>query len=310
LVGLAIPYEQAGTGLRRLPRPLAEQYDACVRPVTRVVLIRGESVRESAFVVRDLNAVKIRVVGSSVGNGPNHQYLISYLFGDHVAIDAGSIGFISPLHAQTQIRHVFLSHSHIDHTASLATFLDNVYVPGPECVSVYGNPETLDSLRSDLFNDRLWPDLVRLSVAESPFLTMLPLSSEQAVEVEGLRVLPVVLDHVVPTFGFIVSDHRAAVAIVSDTAPTERIWELVNQTPNLKAVLVEVSFPNDMAWLAEKAKHLTTALFVAELKKLQQAVPVIAVHIKPRYQEQVVAELAAAGLANVQIGEPEHIYTF
>jgi ribonuclease BN (tRNA processing enzyme) len=254
--------------------------------------------------------VKVKVVGSSIGNGPNHQFLISYLFGDHLAIDAGSIGFMTPLEAQTQIRHVFLSHSHIDHTASLATFLDNVYVPGPDCVNVYGPPETLDSLRSDLFNDRMWPDLVRLSMAESPFLTLLPLSSEQAVEADGLRVLPVALDHVVPTFGFIVSDHRAAVAIVSDTAPTDRIWELVNQTPNLKAVLVEVSFPNHMAWLAEKAKHLTTSSFAAELQKLQQAVPVVAVHVKPRYQEQIVTELAAAGLANVQIGEPEQTYTF
>jgi ribonuclease BN (tRNA processing enzyme) len=265
---------------------------------------------ESAFFLRDLIAVKIRVVGSSVGNGPNHQYLISYLFGDHLAIDAGSIGFMTPLEAQTQVRNVFLSHSHIDHTASLATFLDNIYVPGPDCVNVYGHPETLDSLRSDLFNDRLWPDLVRLSLAESPFLTMLPMSSEQAVEVEGLRVLPVALNHVVPTFGFIVSDHRAAVAIISDTAPTERIWELVNQTPNLKAVLVEISFPNHMAWLAEKAKHLTTSLFVTELQKLQQAVPVVAVHIKPRYQEQIAAELAATGLKDVQIVKPEQIYTF
>jgi ribonuclease BN (tRNA processing enzyme) len=254
--------------------------------------------------------VNIRVVGSSIGNGPRHQYLISYLFGDHVAIDAGSIGFMTPLEAQMQIRHVFLSHSHIDHTATLATFLDNVYVPGPECVSVYGHPETLDCLQKDLFNDRLWPDLVRLSAAESPFLTMLPLRSEQAVEVEGLRVTPVALDHVVPTFGFIVSDHRAAVAIISDTSPTERIWELVNQTPNLKAVLVEVSFPNHLAWLADKAMHLTTSTFVAELKKLQRAVQVIAVHLKPRYQEEIAAELAAAGLANVKIGEPEQTYSF
>ncbi len=254
--------------------------------------------------------MKIRVVGSSVGSGPNHQFLISYLFGDHVAIDAGSIGFITPLETQTRIRHVILSHSHIDHTASLATFLDNVFVPGPECVSVYGHPHTLDSLCSDLFNDRVWPDLVRLSLAESPFLAMEQMSSEVAVEVEGLRIVPVALDHIVPTFGFIVSDERAAVAIISDTAPTERIWELVNQTPHLKAVLVEVSFPNHMAWLAEKSKHLTTALFAEELKKLQLDVPVFAVHIKPRYQEEIEAELAAAGLKHVQIAQPEQTYTF
>src|ERR1700722_15928099 len=120
----------------RLPRRLAERYDAG----------RGSG---WPFVVQGFNTVKIRVVGSSIGAGLNHQYLISYLFGDHVAIDAGSIGFMTPLETQTRIRHVFLSHSHIDHTASLATFLDNVYEPGPECVNVYGPAETLDSLRRD-----------------------------------------------------------------------------------------------------------------------------------------------------------------
>jgi ribonuclease BN (tRNA processing enzyme) len=165
-------------------------------------------------------------------------------------------------------------------------------------------------LRNDVFNDRAWPDLVRLSAAESPFLDMIPLHAEQPVEVDGFRVVPVPLDHVVPTFGFIISDHRGAVAIISDTSPTNRIWELVNQTPDLKAVLVEVSFPNHMAWLAEKAKHLTTEMFAAELQKLRPAVPVVAVHIKPRYQEQIASELSALSLANVQIGEPERVYTF
>ena len=55
---------------------------------------------------------------------------------------------------------------------------------------------------------------------------------------------------------------------------------------------------------------MTTALFAAELNKLKQDVPVLAVHIKPRYREEIAAELAAAGLKNVQIAQPDQTYTF
>ena len=50
-----------------------------------------------------------------------------------------------PLEDQSRIKHVFLTHSHLDHTASLPIFLDNVYVAGPDCPKVYAHPATLES---------------------------------------------------------------------------------------------------------------------------------------------------------------------
>lgn len=254
--------------------------------------------------------MKITLVESSVGHGPRQQILASYIVNDSIVIDAGSIGFVSPLDVQKQVKHVFISHSHMDHLASLPIFIDNVYTPSPECPIVYGNADVLDCLQKHVFNERIWPDMIRLSTEETPFLKMEEIHTETKVEVDGVRITPVAVDHIVPAMGFILEDDEAAIAIVSDTNPTNRIWEVINQHQNLKAVLLEASFPNHMKWLAERAMHLTPELFAGELKKLKQPAQVIAIHIKTAFDEQIKRELAELNLPNLEIGEPGKTYEF
>jgi len=252
--------------------------------------------------------MKIRLVGSSAGDGGGHQFLMSYVVNDVVAFDAGGIGFAIPLDAQRAIEHVFLSHSHIDHIASLPSFVENVSSADTSGPVVYGSAETLDCVRTHIFNDQVWPDLQRLSHGETSFLTMTPFDCTTALEVAGIRVLPVELDHLVPTVGFLIDDGETAVAIVSDTGPTDAIWRLANQIPHLKAIFLEATFPDSMAWLAEKSKHLTPALFAAEVAKLDADIPVIAIHIKPAFHADVVNELEALRLPQLEIGVPGNEY--
>ena len=256
--------------------------------------------------------VRVRLVPSSVGASHRHQILATYLVNDTVAIDAGSLGLLSPLADQQRVKHVFLSHSHLDHVATLPVFVDNVYAPGPNCPTVWASPETLDSLQRDLFNDRLWPDMVRLSKEESPFLETRELADEQPVEVEGLRITPITLNHVVPTFGFLVEELVGGVAVlfVSDTAPSDRVWEIANQCAGLKGVLLEASFPNSYRWLADKAAHLTPDLFRLELQKLKRPVPFHAVHVKFAFETKVLTELQALNLPNLRLVEPNTTLDF
>src|SRR5205814_558999 len=93
-------------------------------------------------------------------------------------------------------------------------------------------------------------------------------------------------------------------AFVTDTAPTQAIWDAVHAVPHLRAVFLELTFPDDQAWLAHVSKHLTPALFAAELRKLPAGVPVYVIHVKARYHPQVVRELAALGQAHVSFLEP------
>jgi len=254
--------------------------------------------------------VKIKLLESSVGTGAHQQILASYIVNDTIVIDAGSIGFVNPLQIQKQIEHVFLSHSHIDHLASLPIFIDNVYTPGPECPTVYGSPETLKCLKEHLFNDVIWPDMIRLSAEETPFLKLCEISPDQPVQAGHLTITPVCLNHIVPTFGFILDDGQDAAAIVSDTSPTDHVWDLINANDRIRGIFLECSFPNSFEWLADKAMHLTPDLVKAELEKLQLDIPVIAIHIKIAFEPTVRSELETLRLPNLQIGEPGRTYTF
>jgi ribonuclease BN (tRNA processing enzyme) len=256
--------------------------------------------------------VKVTLVPSSVSpeDASQVQFLTSYLIGASLAIDAGCIGLYQTPQAQARIKHVLLTHTHMDHIASLPTFLENVYDTGGECVTIHGSEAVLESLRHDLFNGRVWPDFIALSARGVPFLKLATLHARQPVELEGLRITPVPVRHVVPTLGFIIEDQAAAIVIPSDTGPTEEIWERANRLAHLKAVFLETCFPNAMAEVAAKAEHLTPETFALEVRKLKQPVALIAMHIKPLYYAQVVEELRALDLPNLTMARFGAPYEF
>lgn len=256
--------------------------------------------------------MKLTIVPSSVtstGEEPS-QYLISYLINDTLAIDAGSLGLYGTPQNQAKIRHVLISHTHIDHTATLPIFLENAYEAKADCVTVHGSDAVLESLRHDIFNDRTWPDFVALSGGAAPFLKLARLEPGWPVELEGLRITPVEVNHVVPTLGFLIEDEDVAVLIPSDTGPTEDLWRLANQSSKLKAVFLEAAFPDALGELARTSKHLTPSLFGAEVQKLQRPTTVVAVHIKARFRAQILEELGALGLPNLEIGALGKAYTW
>jgi ribonuclease BN (tRNA processing enzyme) len=256
--------------------------------------------------------VQVTLVPSSesAGQRRRQQFLTTYLINDRVAVDAGCLGLHGTPADQAKVRHLFLTHSHLDHVASLPSFLENVYCPDGPCVTVHGNAAVLDSLRRDLFNDRVWPDFIRLSEMGPPFLRLHELRSGQTVEAEGLRVTAVAVHHSVPTLGYLFEDESAAVVLASDTGPTSEIWERANALPNLRAVFLEASFPDAMRELAEKTGHLTPALFREEVRKLTRPARLIAVHIKAAFRERVVQELSALKLPNFEVGRFGRPYSF
>lgn len=256
--------------------------------------------------------MKVTLIPSSVTPRGEDQlgYLTAYVINDALAIDAGGLGFWKDPAAQARIRHVLITHTHIDHVASLPIFVENVYEGGPDCVTIHGSDFVLDSLRRDLFNDRIWPDFIRLGRPDAPFLKLARLEPYCPIELEGLRITPVPVQHVIPTLGFLVEEGGRAVVFPSDTGPTEEIWQYANAHPNLRAVFLEAAFPNEMEWLARISLHLTPNLFAAELAKLRRTVPTYAVHIKARFHREIVKQLRQLGLDYVKVGEFDHDYIF
>jgi ribonuclease BN (tRNA processing enzyme) len=256
--------------------------------------------------------VKITLIPSATstrGVG-DYQYATSYLINETVAIDAGAIGFHQGPAEQAAIRHVFLSHSHFDHLASLPIFFENIADLAQTPVVLHASLAVQEALRLDIFNGRLWPNLLEMTHDNKPFVTINTITSGQTVDVDGLRITPIAVHHVVPTLGFLIEDAGAAVVISSDTGPTEEIWQRARQTPNLKAVFLEATFPDELAQLARVSQHLTAAGFVGEMRKLSMPARFLAVHLKAAHQDQVAKQLLAQGLANIEIAKCNVCYEF
>jgi ribonuclease BN (tRNA processing enzyme) len=254
--------------------------------------------------------MKVRILGSAPRDPAVRQYVSSYLINDRVAIDAGCLGFYGTAEDQAAAGHVFLTHSHIDHCGSLPVFLENCYGIGPQCPVIYGSAHTLDSLQKHLFNDVVWPDFIKLSATTRPFLRLRRLEAEKPVEAEQLCITPVPVNHVVPTFAYLVSDGQGTVVFAADSGPTQKLWDLTRHLPSLRGVFLEASFPNSMRGLAEVSLHLTPEMFETEIAKMPPATRVIAVHIKTRYRKTVVQELSGLGIPKLEIGECETDYVF
>lgn len=250
------------------------------------------------------------LVPSSVSEPGIQQFLSSFLINDTLAVDAGSIGLFADPPTQARVRHLLVSHYHIDHIASLPILLDNIAMLGDAPMTLHCSRHVYDCLRRDLFNFRFWPDFFALSTEAMTFVRYEPLEAGETVVLEGLRITAVGVDHVVPTLGFLIESESAAIVIASDTGPTEEIWQKTNQLANLRAVFLEACFPNELAGLAEVSKHLTTEGFAREIQKVNPGPRLIAVHLKARYQAQIRSELQALALPNVEVAEPGKVYHF
>jgi 3',5'-cyclic-nucleotide phosphodiesterase len=116
------------------------------------------------------------------------------------------------------------------------------------------------------------------------------------------------VNHPVPTVGFIVESPTAAVLFTSDTWRTEAIWAAASRVKNLKAVIIECSFPDELAELAEGSGHLTPKLVAEETAKLGRHVPVYCVHLKTSMRQEIIPQLAAYKDRDIQVMEIGKVY--
>lgn len=235
--------------------------------------------------------------------------MTTVLLDGHIALDAGCLAQALPVERQREVHTVLLTHSHIDHINSLPFFIDNVYGLDGQ-IDVYASAPTIHAVQRHLFNNTFWPDFARLPHHLLPTVTFHELYEEVPFEVEGLRFTPIAVNHLVPTFGFLIEDGNAAVLWSSDTGPTVRLWEIANEAPRLRAVFAETSFDNEKQELADVSLHLTPNSLAAELEKLDREVPVVLHHLKPPCVDAIREEVKELLLPRVEIVTQGDTYTY
>lgn len=253
--------------------------------------------------------MKIEVLGCFGGEALRCR-TTCLLINDTIAIDAGSLAQMLPIERQLAVRAVVLTHAHADHTRSLPFFVENVHAAGGAAIDLHASQPTLDSLGRHLFNGDCWPDFTGIPDLRSPAVRFRPLAVGEPLEIEGVRLTPVPVNHSAGALGLLIEQAGKAVLWSSDTGPTEELWRLANTTRDLQAVWIETSFPNADQELANLSRHLTPATLRREIDKLERQVPLFVHHLKPGRVEAILGELerlAVRGLEPLRQGE---IYTF
>jgi ribonuclease BN (tRNA processing enzyme) len=236
--------------------------------------------------------------------------MTTFLLNDSIALDAGSLAQALTMEEQLRVKHVIVTHSHLDHTCGLPFFSINVFGEITEPVLVYGTRPVLTSLRKHMFNDVLWPDFTRLPSRRSPTLRFREINDGQRFTLEKLTFTPIPVNHLTPTVGLLIEDARSAVLFSSDTGPTELVWEIANRTKNLRAVITEASFPNEEEDLARASGHLTPELLERELQKLGRRVRVLITHFKPAHRSTLARQLRSIRSPKVELLEQGKTYRF
>ena len=244
----------------------------------------------------------LRILGCHGGETPRHR-TTSFLIDEKLAIDAGCLTSQLELSDQLRIETVLVSHSHLDHVRDLATIVDNRAQLQAPPLTVAATRPTIEVLKAHFFNDRLWPDFTVIPSPDEPSLVWQEIALESPTKVLGYDVTAVPVNHTIDCSGFIISDQNSAVGFSGDTGPTDRLWELLSETPNLKALLMEVSFPNREQKLAAASGHHTPQTLIADLAKLDapQDLPTMLYHMKPPFQSEVEKECAKLAGLNLHV---------
>jgi len=240
------------------------------------------------------------VLGAYGGSTPRHRQT-SFLINGTIALDAGALTEALTLEEQSRVRAIVVTHSHMDHVASLPFLVENVFGRTEGPIEVIGTAGVVESLQLHLFNDALWPDFTRIPNHLLPTVRFRVVQPLTPVSVDGLTITAIPVDHTVPTAGYLLQDGKDAVIFSSDTGPTEEIWRVARETPSLRAIFVECSFPDSMEEVADVSRHLTPSRLRNEMTKFPPGVPVNLYHMKPPTLPALRAEVSALASPRVRL---------
>ncbi len=252
--------------------------------------------------------LRIRVVGPFGGSAPDCR-MTTFLVNETTALDAGALTPVLSIAEQRKIDRVVVTHAHFDHVATLPFFFENVFGRRTP-IEIAAPPPVLAALRRHLFNDALWPDFTRLPSRGRPTVRLRPIAAGKEFRAAGLAFRPVRVNHIVPTFGYLVSSGSSAVLFSGDTAPTSALWKLADSADDLKAIFLEVSFSNAQEAIARASKHLIPRLIPAEIAKTSRNVPVFLYHLKPPSAAAIRREVKALKNPRLRFVEQNQVLEF
>jgi len=247
--------------------------------------------------------MKLQILGCHGGELPGCRSTC-FLVDGVLALDAGALTASLDLAALARVDHIILTHSHFDHVKDLPLMSDLVVGLRPSPVTVWASHACIQTLRENLFNGSLWPDFTRIPSPEQPTFQLRGFTPGESFQVGAYAVTSIPVAHPVESCGFVIRKNGVALGISGDTGPTDRLWQVLNRVPELKALLLETSFPNELQDLADLSGHLTPRTLRIELAKFQRnGANVMLYHLKPAFVAELKRQVADLPVKVLELGE-------
>ncbi len=250
--------------------------------------------------------MKLTILGCSGGIGSG-RHTTCFKIDDDILIDAGTGITTLSLDELLAIDHVVLTHAHLDHVLGLPLLLDAVGEKRTNPVIVHALPEVLDVLSVHMFNWNLWPDFREIPSAEDPWVRFDPWPMSEKLTLGTRTFTPLPVNHVVPACGIQMSVADGSLVFSGDTTSSEAFTAALNAIPDLRHLIIETSFENALADIAQASKHHWPDSLAAELQALRVRPQVWITHLKPGNEAAIMDELRVAApdwmLAALQQGQ-------
>jgi len=218
----------------------------------------------------------------------------AFLLNGKNVIDAGNL--LVPLAEKSiDIENVWLTHSHLDHISDMAFILDNYHEKRTKTLKIHGLQSTLEALKKHFFNHVIWPDFSTIPLAnrKGMCISYHPIECGKVFDLDASCTIEAIrTEHTVPSCGYGMEKDGSGVVITADTHSLTSIIEYINRKQNVKALVVECSFPIRMDEMAKISKHFTAAFLFDALRPLEgQDIKIYINHIKPEYETQISQEI-------------------
>ncbi len=237
--------------------------------------------------------MELKVLGCSGGVGGQLR-TTTLLIDEDIVIDAGTgLGDLN-LQAMSCIRHIFLTHSHLDHITSIPFLVDTMFDNIKDPIIIHGLAETIDALKKHIFNNIIWPDFSRLPSSANPVMQYQVMQVGETIELNNRKIEMIEVNHIVSGVGYRVESETGTFAFSGDTTTNDTFWAALNKHDKLDLLIVESAFANKDIELCHLAGHYCAELLGPDLAKLNHKPAIYISHNKPGAEGLIFGECQKA----------------
>jgi cAMP phosphodiesterase len=246
--------------------------------------------------------MKVKVLGCSGAEFPGHNPP-GFLLDEEILFDAGTLTSVLNEKEQARLKHIFITHAHLDHIRGISFLADNIIVAKRiQRVNIISIPSVIRAIKKNLLNDSLWPDFTMIPDYENAVLKYREIKAGATIKINDCEITPYKVNHSVPAVGYLVQGNKnKRFFYTGDTGPSDSTWKDIGNR-KLNCLIIETSFPNKMRDMAVLTGHLTPQLLKEELAKIKHMPEHIYItHPKPQHFKVIKAELERLKLKNLRL---------